>query len=139
MVSTFCIYGKVSKPTNTVYVQYPWLWQEPLEVTSDLFKELILKDEYKDTNLCIHRLFPKIPGDWGIVFDIHASRRYQPKMIRIKSGDYNYEVLGNFIIAGIDEADRLRGLFQHEVDLILSFRPTMWEILVKSASYPAPE
>ena len=138
MVSTFCIYGKAPKPSR-VYVKHPWIWQEPLEVTSDELRHLILKNNKNrdDISLDICRPFPQ--NDWGLVFDSKAKKRFQPKMISIESRDSNFDVFGNFIIAGIDKGDKLRGLFQQDVDIILSLQPNWWKPLVESTEYPDPE
>lgn len=125
------MYGKASKP-SVVYQRYPWKWQNPLEVTSDQVRQLVInKANRDDIILDILRPFPQ--KNWGLVFDPKAQRRFQPKMIRFESKDL--DIFGNFIISGIDEAGRLRGLVEQEVQIIMSLQP-MWKILVENKWYP---
>lgn len=60
-------------------------------------------------------------------------------MISVKSKNFNFDVLGSFIIAGVDEADKLRGLFEHELDLIHALKPWSWKALVNTMPYPDSE
>jgi hypothetical protein len=97
--------------------ELPWTWQERLEPTSQEIRQLIaMNDDPMSIEIEVRRAF--IQTNWAVVFDRNAERKKLPRIIYVSPFRHRFFIFGNCIIAGIDEAQRLRPLYPTEVPII---------------------
>jgi len=108
------IYGNASQRRVD---ELPWTWQERLEPTSQEIRQLIaMNDDPMSIEIEVRRAF--IQTNWAVVFDRNAERKKLPRIIYVSPFRHRFFIFGNCIIAGIDEAQRLRPLYPTEVPII---------------------
>ncbi len=97
--------------------EIPWTWQERIELTSPEVRQLIaMNDDPMSIKIEVRRVFDQ--KEWVVVFDKDAERKKLPRIIYVSPFQHKLWVFGNCIIAGIDEAERLRPLYPTELLLI---------------------
>ena len=108
------LYGNASQ---TRVNELPWIWQARIEPTSPEVGQLIaMNDDPTSIKIEVRRVF--IQKDWVVVFDKDAERKKLPPIIYVSPFKHKFWIFGNCIIAGIDEADRLRPLYPTELPFI---------------------